>query len=109
LGRTAKPAAWLDDGQFSIAGFGKVGLADGALVSPIGEDDLDERKGCAHFRVENQGGSITVLNADVMSRNIQQQPKRIDGNVVLDALDLFPRVIADRVRVGPPFCAARTL
>jgi hypothetical protein len=40
--------------------------------------------------------------------DVQQQPERVDEDVVFDALDPLARVEADRVDLRPPFSAALT-
>ena len=98
-----------DDGEPPVAAFADLGRGHLTLVAAVGEDDLDELEARPGLRVEHQGGSVAVLDPGVVDRHVQQQPERVDEDMVLDALDLLARVIADRVRGGPPFSAERTL
>lgn len=99
----------LDDGELPVAGGGHMRGADGALVGAIGEDNLEEGKRRSCPGIKDQGGAVPILNARMVNNDVQQQPERVDEDVVFDPLDLFPAIIADRVRAAPPFCAARTL
>lgn len=99
----------LDDGEFPVTGGGNMGGADGSLIASIGEDDLDEGKHCSCLCIEDQGGAVAILNARMVNDDVQQQSERVNQDVVFDPFDLFPAILADRVRADPPFCAARTL
>jgi hypothetical protein len=44
-----------------------------------------------------------------MNHGVQHQPYRINEDVALLALDLFPRVVAMRIDATPPFSALFTL
>ena len=56
--------------------------------------------------VQHQRRTIAVLHAGRVHDHAQQQPERVDQDVVLDALDPLARVEADRVDRRPPFSAA---
>ena len=49
-----------------------------------------------------------VLHTGRVHDDAQQQPERIDEDVVLDAFDLLARVEPDRIDRRPPFSAAFT-
>lgn len=99
----------LDDREVPVPGFGHLCGGNRPLVAAIGKDHLDEREQRAGRRVQHQGGTIAVLDIGAVDGDVQQQPERVDKDVVLDALDLLARVVADRVERHPPFSAVRTL
>lgn len=99
----------LDDGKLPVARFAHRGRRNIPLVATVGEDDPDEREERPGLFVEHQGGTVAVLNTGVVDHHAQQQAKRVDADVVLDAFDLLSRVVADRIRRRPPFSAERTL
>lgn len=99
----------LDDCKLPVARFAHLGRRDVPLVAAVGEDDPDEREERPGLFVEHQGGAVAVLNAGVVDHDVQQQPERVDEDVVLDTFDLFTRVVANGVRGRPPFSAERTL
>jgi hypothetical protein len=97
----------LDDGEPPVARFTDPGRRSRSLVAAVGEDDLDEGEQRPGFLVKHQSGAVPVLKAGVVDHDVQQEPERVDEDVVLDAFDLLARVVAHRVRCSPPL--ARTL
>ena len=53
--------------------------------------------------------AIAILNAGGMNDGMKQQAQRVYENMALLALDLFARIVAMRIDVGPPFSALFTL
>lgn len=99
----------LDDLQTPASGFTDLGGGRLALVATIGEDHLDEGKECAGSLVQDQIGAVAIQNIGGMDNHVQQQSERIGQGVILDVLDLFARVVPNRVEGRPPFSAERTL
>lgn len=79
------------------------------MVAAVGEDHSDEGEERAGGLVQDQGGAVAILDVGTVDGDVQEQAERVDEDVILDALDLLARVVADRVRRRPPFSAARTL
>lgn len=79
------------------------------LISGVGEDALDERKQCPCAPIEDECGTVAILNVCGMNGDVQQEPKRVDENVPLAAGDLLARVKALRIDKSPPFGAALAL
>jgi hypothetical protein len=83
--------------------------ARGALIAPIGENTLEERKQGARAGVEHKRNTVAILNIGRVNRNTQQKTTRIDEDVPLAAGDLLARIVTLRVHRGPPFCAVLAL
>ena len=80
-----------------------------ALIAPIGENTLKERKQGARAGVEHKSGTVAVLNIGRVHRNAQQKTERIDEDVPLETGDLLARIVTMRVHRRPPFCAVLAL
>lgn len=78
------------------------------LVAAIDKDDLNEREEHAGSFIQDEQGTVSILDIGWMNDNGQQETEGIYQDMILDALDLLAGVIADRVRMGPPFSADRT-
>jgi hypothetical protein len=79
------------------------------LVSGIGEEDgADEGEQRPRTPAEHRRRAGAVLDGGRVHDDAQQQPERVDEEVVLDALDLLARIEADRVDPRAPFSAALT-
>ena len=80
----------------------------GALIASVGEEPAQKwikpKQGRQH-----QAAPIAILNVGGMDHSVQQQAYRIDEDMALLALDLFPRIVAVRVNAAPPFSALFTL
>lgn len=99
----------LDDLQAPGSGVADVRRRHRSLVAAIGKDDFDERKERARLLAQDAGESIPILSIRGVDGHIHQETEGIDGNVILDPLDLLRTIVADRVAQSPPFGAARTL
>jgi hypothetical protein len=84
-------------------------LRDAHRVAGVGEDFDDEREHRPRLLVENQRRAIPILDIRGVNGDAQQQAERIYQDVVVDALGLFARVVADRVDLDPPFSADLTV
>jgi hypothetical protein len=51
---------------------------------------------------EQQDAAIAILDIGGMNDGVQQQTQRVYENVALLALDLLARIIAVRIKAGPP-------
>lgn len=78
------------------------------LIAAIGEQ-LFQKRVQTEQRRKNQRPAVAILNIRRMHDGVKQKTYRIDEDVPLFALDLFPRVIAVRVDPRPPFSADLTL
>jgi hypothetical protein len=76
-----------------------------SLISLVGEHDLDEGKAPAGVLVEHPRRPVAILHVRRMDHDPQHQAKRVDEQVLLDALGLLARVIAGFLRFAPPFSA----
>jgi len=92
-----------DDLQLPGAGPGDGGSGSGALVAGIGEDAFDEREQAARAPVEDERGTIAILQVGRMNDDVQEQAERVDENMPLAARDLLARIEALRVERGAPF------
>lgn len=79
-----------------------------SLIAAIGEQFLQERI-APEQRLQDQHATVAVLDISRMNQRVQQKPYRINEDMALLALDLFPRIIPARVNRGPPFSALFTL
>src|SRR6185369_9991085 len=73
-------------------------------VSTVSPDLLQTRKTGTQL-LQNQLGSIPVLNIRRMNNKIHNQPQRVDDEVPLAAFDFLPRVVPS----GAPFSVVLTL
>lgn len=78
------------------------------LVAAIDKDDLNEREEHAGSFIQDEQGAVSILDIGWMNDNGQQETEGIYQDMILDALDFLAGVIADRVRMDPPFSADRT-
>ena len=110
LGQDDEPmgVAALDDLRGPGSGVGDRLGGFRPLISGVGEDALDERKGAARLP-QNLAQTIAILNVGGVDDDAQQQAERVDQDVALAARDLLAGVIALRIDRGPPFCAALAL
>ena len=83
-----------DDLDLPVAGFCSGGPNARPLIASVGVDTFDEGKQSPGPLVENQGGTVAILDAGGMNSDVQQEAKRVDEDVSLAALDLFARVEA---------------
>src|SRR6476661_5510372 len=67
------------------------------------------RKNASALRFRFSHAAVAVLDIGRMNNRVQQQTQRIYENMALLALDLFARIIAMRIDVGPPFSPLFTL
>ena len=81
---------------------------DRSLIAAIGEQLLQERVS-PEQRLQDQHAAVTILDVGRMNQRMKQQPYRVDEDMPLLALDLFPRIIPAQVDRGPPFSALLTL
>lgn len=59
--------------------------------------------------LQEQRATISVLDIRRMNDRQDQQADRVDQDMPLFPLDLFPRIIAIRINTGPPFSVLLTL
>jgi len=83
-----------DDLDFPVAGFCSSGPNARPLIACVGIDTFDEGKQSPGSFIENQGGTVAILDAGGMNSDVQQEAKCIDEDVSLAAFDLFARVEA---------------
>ena len=99
------PSLWQDNKSVSfvgtfddldLPGAGFCGSSSNArpLIACVGVDTFDEGKQSPGPLVENQGGTVAILDAGRMNSDVQQETKRVDEDVSLAALDLLARVEA---------------
>lgn len=79
-----------------------------SLIAAVGEELAQKRVQSEQCR-QHQLAAVAILNIGGMDNRMQQQAYRIDENMALLALDLFPRVVAVRIDASPPFSAPLTL
>ena len=79
-----------------------------SLVAGVGEEFLQERIHSEQSG-EQQNAAVTVLDIGRMNDGMEQQTQCVYENMALLALDLFARIIAMRIDVGPSFSALFTL
>ena len=79
-----------------------------SLVTRVGKELRQER---IHSKQggKQQNAAVTVLDIGGMNDGMEQQTYRIYEYMALLALDLFARIIAMRIDMGPPFSALFTL
>ena len=82
-------------------GPGQSGFHLSPLVPRISDDALDEREGPASLP-QQRLGSVSVLHAGRVDGDRQKQAQRIGQDVALAAQNLLARIIAGRVKRGPP-------
>ena len=99
----------LDDLEYPTAGAGNCHRRTGSLIAGIGKDLQDERPHGARSLIEHERCTVTILNVGGMNRDAQQEAERVDEDMPLAAGNLLARIIALRVKRGPPFCAALAL
>jgi hypothetical protein len=80
-----------------------------AAVGTVGEDRLQKGKEAARLAVQDQKGTIAVLQVGRVDGDGQDQAEGVDEEMALLAFDLLARVIARRVDARPPFSAPFTL
>ncbi len=80
-----------------------------AAVGAVGEDRLQEGKEPARLAVQDQKGTIAVLQVGRVDDDGEDQTEGVDEEMALLARDLLARVIARRVDARPPFSALFTL
>ncbi len=83
-------------------------VEDRSLIAAVGEQFLQERI-APEQRLDDQQAAVAVLDVGWMNQRMQQQTYRVDKDMPLLALDLFPRIIPARVDATPPFSALLTL
>ena len=99
----------LDDFGFEIGEDFRQGLLEfRSLIAAVGKQLFQERIHPEQCR-KKQNAAVAVLDIGRMNNRVQQQTERIYENMALLALDLFARIIAMRIDVGPPFSALFTL
>jgi hypothetical protein len=98
-----------DDLQDPTAGARSGQRGAGSLISSIGKDLHNERPQRPGSFIEHKRNTVTILNIGGVDRDAQQQTERINEDVPLAPGDLLARIIALRVKRGPPFCAALAL
>ena len=92
------------DLEFPRTGAGHDSLHLATLIACVGNDALD--KGKAPARLPQQRlGPVSILHAGRMDTDGQEQAERVGQDVALAAKDLLARVIAGRVKRGPPLTA----
>jgi hypothetical protein len=99
----------LDDVSLDVGqDFRKCPLEMRSLVAGVGEEFLQER---IHSEQggKQQNAAVTVLDIGGMNDGMEQQTQCVYENMALLALDLFARIIAMRIDMGPPFSALFTL
>ena len=79
-----------------------------ALIAAVGEELLQEGPAPEQGR-QHKRAAVAILNVGGMHHSVQQQAYRVDEDMALLALGLFPRIIAVRVDARPPFSALFTL
>ena len=75
------------------------------LIALVSKDDFDEGKSAASATIQDERGTIAILNIRRMDHDPQHQAERIDKDVLLDALCSLARVQAGFLGVTPPFSA----
>jgi len=96
-----------DDLNPPIAGFSGC-LRDAlAAIACISENDFDKGKARPCSFRQQAGRPVTVLNIGRMHIDRQQQAQMVGQDMALNALCLFPCIVADRVDRAPPFEAER--
>ena len=98
-----------DDLEHPASGAGDRDCGLGALISGIGKDSLNEREKAPGVCIEDQSGSVAILQVGRVDDDVQQEAERVDQDVPLAAGDLFARIKALRVKRAAPFCAALAL
>jgi len=73
---------------------------DRTLIAAVRKEFLQERV-TPEQRLQDQHTAVAILNIGRMNQRVQQQTYRIDENMPLLALDLFPRIIPARVDAAP--------
>ena len=92
------------DLEFPRTGAGHDSLHLATLIACVGDDALD--KGKTPSRLPQQRlGPVSILHAGRMDTDGQEQAERVGQDVALAAKDLLARVIAGRVKRGPPLTA----
>jgi hypothetical protein len=94
--------AALDDLQGPGTGLGDQLSHLWPLVSGVGEDAFDERKGSPRANVQDRDGAGDLLRTGV-DGDAQQEAQRIDQDVALAAGDFLARIKALRVECRAPF------
>lgn len=79
------------------------------LITGVGEDAQDERKQRPCPLVQNQRGTVAILDIGRVNGNAQQEAERIDKDVALAPRDLLGRVKPLRIEQSPPFGAVLAL
>jgi hypothetical protein len=79
-----------------------------SLIATVGEE-LAQKRVQSEQRRQHQLAAVAILNISGMHNRVQQQAYRIDEDMALLALDLFPRIVAVRIDASPPFSALLTL
>ena len=92
------------DLEFPPPSPGDNGLHLAALVARIRDDALQKRKAPARLP-QQRLGPVSILHAGRMDTDGQEQAERVGQDVALAAKDLLARVIAGRVKRGPPLPA----
>ena len=95
------PVTATHDLEFPCAGSGDDGLHLATLIACVGDDALDERKTLSSLP-QQRLGPVSILHAGRMDTDGQEQAQRVGQDVALAAQDLLARVIAGRVKRGPP-------
>ena len=99
----------LDDFDFEARpDFRQCGAEPRPLVGGVG-NELDQERMQSEQCREQQDAAIAILDIGGMNDCVQQQTQRVYENVALLALDLLARIIAVRIKAGPPFSAPFTL
>ena len=98
-----------DDLELPGAGLGNGCGGARSLIAAIGEDALDEGEEATRAAVEDQPGTIAILDVGRVDDDVQQEAERVDKNVPFAAFDLLARIVALGIDRGPPFCAPLAL
>ena len=106
------PSLGQDDKAMGIAAFDDLqapatGLGDEfghfrPLVTGVGKDAFDERKGSPR-RAQQVARAVAILHIGRVDGDAQQEAKRIDEDVPLAAGDLLAGIEALRIERGAPF------
>ncbi len=89
------------DLEFPRTGAGHDSLHLATLIACVGNDALDKGKTPSSLP-QQRLGPVSILHAGRMDTDGQEQAQRVGQDVALAAQDLLARVIAGRVKRGPP-------
>jgi hypothetical protein len=92
------------DLEFPRTGAGHDSLHLATLIACVGNDALDKGKTPSSLP-QQRLGPVSILHAGRMDTDGQEQAQRVGQDVALAAQDLLARVIAGRVKRGPPLTA----